>query len=195
MGRLLGVSSSVGDDFSRSIQSDGAECVARFTRRLRSRWLYDSFAMMAFVLGVVFALAGALFGPLWGSLWNLTDVTFGATLALLIPRYVARDWIARRSGGPLKAADARRRSTGPALHCLCAARPYFPFNLSNDALGLTGSPLHHYVIATFVCMAPSVVAYGGSGMTDAERLAAKRMRCATACLHLVYSQPLGCCRD
>jgi len=46
---------------------------------------------VTFVPGVVFALAGsAPFEPMWGSLWNLTGATFGATLVLLIPRYVAR---------------------------------------------------------------------------------------------------------
>jgi rhodanese-related sulfurtransferase len=37
--------------------------------------------------------------------------------------------------------------------------PLFPFNLSNYVLGLTRIPVSHYVIATFVCMAPGAVAY------------------------------------
>ena len=37
--------------------------------------------------------------------------------------------------------------------------PLFPFNLSNYVLGLTRIPLHHYVIATLVCMVPGAVAY------------------------------------
>jgi uncharacterized membrane protein YdjX (TVP38/TMEM64 family) len=41
-----------------------------------------AFAAVAFIPGVVFAIAGgALFGPLWGTLWNLTGATLGATLA------------------------------------------------------------------------------------------------------------------
>ena len=52
-----------------------------------------------FVPGSVLTLAGgARFGPIWGTLWNLTGATFGATLAFLIARYVASDWVAARSG-------------------------------------------------------------------------------------------------
>jgi rhodanese-related sulfurtransferase len=35
----------------------------------------------------------------------------------------------------------------------------FPFNLSNYLLGLTGIPLHQYVLATLVCMVPGGIAY------------------------------------
>jgi rhodanese-related sulfurtransferase len=41
--------------------------------------------------------------------------------------------------------------------------PLFPFNLSNYALGLTRIPLSHYVVATFICMAPGAVAYNWLG--------------------------------
>jgi rhodanese-related sulfurtransferase len=37
--------------------------------------------------------------------------------------------------------------------------PLFPFNLSNYVLGLTRIPLHHYVLATLVCMIPGTLAY------------------------------------
>src|SRR6516165_7571355 len=62
-----------------------------------------SFATVALVPGVVFALAGgALFGPFWGSLWNLAGATLGATLAFLVARYIAGDWVTRKAGGLLK---------------------------------------------------------------------------------------------
>jgi uncharacterized membrane protein YdjX (TVP38/TMEM64 family) len=60
-------------------------------------------ATVAFVPGVVFALAGgALFGAFWGSLWNLAGATLGATLAFLIASYISGDWAARKAGGLLK---------------------------------------------------------------------------------------------
>jgi uncharacterized membrane protein YdjX (TVP38/TMEM64 family) len=60
-------------------------------------------ATVLFLPGAIFGLAGgALFGPLWGSAWNLAGATLGATLAFLTARYVASDWVARRSGGRLK---------------------------------------------------------------------------------------------
>jgi uncharacterized membrane protein YdjX (TVP38/TMEM64 family)/rhodanese-related sulfurtransferase len=117
-------------------------------------------ATVAFAPGVVFALAGgALFGPFWGSLWNLTGATLGATLAFLVARYVAGDWVARRAGGLLKRVIDGVDAEGWRFIAFVRLVPLFPFNLSNYVLGLTRISLHHYVIATFVCMMPGAVAY------------------------------------
>jgi uncharacterized membrane protein YdjX (TVP38/TMEM64 family)/rhodanese-related sulfurtransferase len=117
-------------------------------------------ATVAFVPGLIFALAGgALFGPLWGSLWNLMGATFGATLAFLIARYIAGDWVARRAGGLLKRVIDGVDAEGWRFIAFVRLVPLFPFNLSNYVLGLTRIPLHHYVIATFVCMMPGAVAF------------------------------------
>jgi len=117
-------------------------------------------ATVAFVPGVIFALAGgALFGPLWGSLWNLLGATLGATLAFLVARYMAGDWVERKAGGFLKRLIAGVDAEGWRFVAFVRLVPLFPFNLSNYVLGLTRIPFHHYVIATLVCMAPGSVAY------------------------------------
>jgi rhodanese-related sulfurtransferase len=51
--------------------------------------------------------------------------------------------------------------------------PLFPFNLTNYALGLTRIPLHQYILASLVCMAPGTIAYtwlgyAGRGVLTAE---------------------------
>jgi uncharacterized membrane protein YdjX (TVP38/TMEM64 family) len=62
---------------------------------------------VAFLPGALLALAGgALFGPVWGSLLNLVGATIGASLAFLIARYLAGDWIARKTGGRLRRRSA-----------------------------------------------------------------------------------------
>lgn len=117
-------------------------------------------AAVAFVPGVIFALAGgALFGPLWGSLWNLLGATLGATLAFLVARYIARDWVERKAGGLLKRLIDGVDAEGWRFVAFVRLVPLFPFNLSNYVLGLTRIPLHHYVIATLLCMAPGTAAY------------------------------------
>src|SRR3984893_2465966 len=117
-------------------------------------------ATVAFVPGVVFSLAGgALFGPLWGSLWNLTGATLGAILAFLVARYIAGDWVARKSGGLLKRLIDGIDAEGWRFVAFVRLVPLFSFNLSNYALGTTPLPFHHYVIATIVCMVPGAVAY------------------------------------
>jgi uncharacterized membrane protein YdjX (TVP38/TMEM64 family) len=117
-------------------------------------------ATVAFVPGVVFSLVGgALFGPSWGTLWNLTGAMLGATLAFLIARYVAGDWVTRKAGGLLKRLIDGVDVEGWRFVAFVRLVPLFPFNLSNYALGLTRVPLHHYVIASLVCMVPGAIAY------------------------------------
>jgi uncharacterized membrane protein YdjX (TVP38/TMEM64 family)/rhodanese-related sulfurtransferase len=136
-------------------------------------------ATVAFAPGIVFALAGgALFGPVWGTIRNLTGATLGATLAFLIARYLAGDWVTRKAGGLVKRLIDGVDAEGWRFVAFVRLVPLFPFNLSNYALGLTRILLHHYVIASFACMAPGAAAYiwlgyagrgALAGQTDAVR--------------------------
>jgi uncharacterized membrane protein YdjX (TVP38/TMEM64 family)/rhodanese-related sulfurtransferase len=117
-------------------------------------------ATVAFVPGAIFGVAGgALFGPLWGSIWNLLGATLGATLAFLAARYLAADWVAGKAGGRLKRLIDGVEAEGWRFVAFVRLVPLFAFNLSNYMLGLTRIPLHHYVLASFVCMAPGTLAY------------------------------------
>jgi uncharacterized membrane protein YdjX (TVP38/TMEM64 family)/rhodanese-related sulfurtransferase len=117
-------------------------------------------AVVAFVPGSIFGLAGgALFGPLLGSVLNLSGATLGATLAFLVARYLAADWVARRASGRLKQLIEGVEEEGWRFVAFVRLVPLFPFNLSNYALGLTRIPLHHYVLASIVFMAPGTIAY------------------------------------
>ena len=117
-------------------------------------------ATVAFFPGAIFSVAGgALFGPIWGSLWNLLGATLGATLAFLVARYIVGDWVERKAGRLLKRLIEGVDAEGWRFVAFVRLVPLFPFNLSNYVLGLTRIPLHHYVIATLVCMVPGVVAY------------------------------------
>jgi uncharacterized membrane protein YdjX (TVP38/TMEM64 family)/rhodanese-related sulfurtransferase len=127
---------------------------------------------VAFVPGVLFALAGgALFGPFWGSIWNLTGATLGATLAFLAARYIAGEWVTRKAGGLLKRLIDGVDAEGWRFVAFVRLVPLFPFNFSNYALGLTHIPVHHYVIATLVCMVPGAIAYTWLGHAGRGALA------------------------
>jgi uncharacterized membrane protein YdjX (TVP38/TMEM64 family)/rhodanese-related sulfurtransferase len=122
--------------------------------------IFYALATVAFVPGTIFALVGgALFGPVWGSLWNLLGATFGATLAFLVARYIVGDWVRHKAAGLLKRLINGVDAEGWRFVAFVRLVPLFPFNLSNYVLGLTRIPLHHYVIATLVCMVPGTVAY------------------------------------
>jgi uncharacterized membrane protein YdjX (TVP38/TMEM64 family) len=126
-------------------------------------------ATVAFLPGAIFGLAGgALFGPAWGCLWNLIGATLGATLAFLAARYIAGDWVARRTGGRLKELVEGVEAEGWRFVAFVRLVPLFPFNLLNYALGLTRIRLDHYVLASVVAMLPGTLAYAWLGHAGSE---------------------------
>lgn len=142
--------------------------VARLDAWVASLGLLAPFAFVAlytaatviFMPGIVFALAGgALFGPVWGSVLNLLGATLGASIAFLIARYLAGDWVQRKSGGFLKRLMDGVESEGWRFVALVRLAPLFPFNLTNYALGLTRISFASYVVTSLLCMIPGAIAY------------------------------------
>lgn len=131
-----------------------------------------AFGTALFVPGAAFGLAGgALFGPVLGSVLNLTGATLGATLAFLIARYLAADWVNRKAGGRLKQLIDGVEAEGWRFVAFMRLVPLFPFNLSNYALGLTRIPLSHYVLASFIAMSPGTIAFTWLGHAGRGALA------------------------
>jgi len=129
-------------------------------------------ATVLFLPGAVLTLAaGALFGAVPGALYSLTGATLGATLAFVIARYLAADWVARRAGGRLKQLIEGVEAEGWRFVAFVRLVPLFPFNLMNYALGLTRIPLLAYAAASFVCMFPGALAYAWLGHAGREALA------------------------
>lgn len=127
---------------------------------------------VALLPGVLFALAGgALFGPVWGALLNLAGATIGASLAFVVARYLASDWVARRIGGRLRRLIEGVEAEGWRFVAFVRLVPLFPFNLTNYALGLTRIGFLPYVIASLVAMTPGAVAYTWLGHAGREALA------------------------
>jgi len=134
--------------------------------------LIYALAAVFFLPGSVLTLAGgALFGPVWGTVYNLAGATIGATLAFLVARYLASEWVEQKTGGRLKQLKNGVEGEGWRFVAFVRLVPLFPFNLLNYALGLTRIKLSHYVIATFVCMAPAGFAYTYLGYAGREAVA------------------------
>jgi len=114
---------------------------------------------------------GSLFGPVLGTFVNLTGATLGATIAFLISRYLASDWVEEKSGGRLKRLKEGVESEGWRFVAFVRLVPIFPFNLLNYALGLTRIRLLHYVIASYLCMLPGAIAYTYLGYAGREAVA------------------------
>lgn len=129
-------------------------------------------ATVLFLPGSVMTLAGgALFGPVLGTFYNLTGATIGATVAFVIARYLASDWVAEKTGGRLKQLINGVESEGWRFVAFVRLVPLFPFNLLNYALGLTRIKLSHYIIASYICMLPGAFAYTYLGYAGREAVA------------------------
>ncbi|MBT3790326.1 MAG: TVP38/TMEM64 family protein [Alphaproteobacteria bacterium] len=113
-------------------------------------------------------LAGALFGPVFGGIYALLGATIGATLSFLIARYIAGDLATSKFGGKLGHIKEGVDAEGWRFVALVRLVPLFPFNILNYLMGLTAIPLKHYVLASFICMAPGTGAYAYAGYAGRE---------------------------
>lgn len=105
-------------------------------------------------------LGGILFGPIWGTVYVLFGATVGASVAFLVARYMGRGWVEGFvKGGKLKDLDEKVQKQGWKIVAFTRLIPLFPFNFLNYAFGLTNVRFIHYVIATFIFMAPGAAAY------------------------------------
>ncbi len=158
--------------------------------------------MFVYIVGTVFflpgavltLLGGALFGPVLGTAYNLTAATIGAMLSFLVARYLASDWVEKKTGGKLKQLMHGVENEGWRFVAFTRLVPLFPFNLLNYGLGLTKIKFSHYSIATYIFMLPGAIAYtylgyiGKEAATGGEGLVQKAML-ALALLGLVAFLP------
>ncbi|MBD3670994.1 MAG: VTT domain-containing protein [Gammaproteobacteria bacterium] len=125
-----------------------------------------------FFPGSVLTLAGgAMFGPVLGTLLNLTGATLGATLAFLVARYLAADWVEARSSGHLGQLKRGVEAEGWRFVAFVRLVPLFPFNALNYALGLTRLNLFTYIWASWLFMLPGAIAYTYLGYAGREAVA------------------------
>ncbi|MGK7949167.1 MAG: TVP38/TMEM64 family protein [Xenococcaceae cyanobacterium] len=141
-----------------------------------------------YILATIFLLSGAvltlgagtIFGVVKGSILVSVASTLAATVAFLIGRYLARDWVAKQieNQPKFKAIDAATEREGWKIVGLTRLSPVFPFVFLNYAFGLTKVSLQDYVIASWIGMMPGTIMYvylgsigkaaSGGGKTPAE---------------------------
>lgn len=123
---------------------------------------------VAFIPGLVVTLmAGLAFGPWWGTAIVSVSSTFGATLAFLVARYLAKDavegmlskqaWFEKFKGG--------LEESGFNFVVFVRLVPLFPFNGLNYACGLVPLKLRDYVLGSALGMLPGTFAYVYLGAT------------------------------
>lgn len=133
--------------------------------------LVYALATVLFLPGSILTLAGgALFGPFFGTFYSLTGASIGATLAFLVARYLASDWVRRKAGDKLTKMINGVEEEGWKFVAFTRLVPLFPFNLLNYALGLTRINFLHYVVTTYICMLPGAFAYTWLGYAGREAI-------------------------
>jgi uncharacterized membrane protein YdjX (TVP38/TMEM64 family) len=123
--------------------------------------LIYALAPVLFLPGLPITIAGGiLFGPFWGVVYTITGATIGASLAFLVARYAARDWVAAKLTGPKwEKLDSEVARQGWKVVAFTRLIPAFPFNLLNYAFGLTKVHFVHYMVASFIFMLPACIAF------------------------------------
>jgi uncharacterized membrane protein YdjX (TVP38/TMEM64 family) len=117
-----------------------------------------------FLPGSVLTLAaGALFGPFTGALLSLIGATIGATVAFLVTRYLAAEWVERRVSGRLQEIKEGVEREGWRFVAFVRLVPLFPFNLFNYAFGLTRLSVQTFAVTSSITMAPGAFAYAYLG--------------------------------
>lgn len=109
--------------------------------------------------------AGAVFGVARAFVAVSVGATLGATVAFLVGRHLARDWVAARLAehASLRRIDEAVARDGWKIVLLTRLSPAFPFVLLNYAFGLTRVSLRDYVLASWIGMMPAIVLYAYIG--------------------------------
>ncbi len=123
--------------------------------------LIYSLAPVLFLPGLPLTIVGGIvFGPVWGVFYTIVGATIGASLAFLVARYGARDWISAKLTGPKwEKLDSEVAQHGWKVVAFTRLIPAFPFNLLNYAFGLTKVSFLQYAVTSFICMLPGCIAF------------------------------------
>ncbi len=106
---------------------------------------------------------GALFGFGLGTLLVSFASTLGATLAMLLARYLLRESVQAKFGARLKAIDAGLEREGAFYLFALRLVPVFPFFLVNLTLGLTRLPARTFFWVSQLGMLPATAVYVYAG--------------------------------
>ena len=106
---------------------------------------------------------GALFGLGWGLLLVSFASSLGATLAMLISRFLLRDWVQKRFGRRLKPLNDGIEREGAFYLFALRLVPAFPFFMINLAMGLTRIKARTFWWVSQLGMLPGTFVYVNAG--------------------------------
>ncbi|MFT5211129.1 MAG: dihydrolipoamide dehydrogenase [Flavobacterium sp.] len=107
--------------------------------------------------------AGAIFGVAWGLLIVSFASTIGATLAMLVSRFVLREQVMRSFGDKLKAIDKGIEKDGAFYLFTLRLVPAFPFFAINLLMGLTKISVPVFFIVSQIGMLAGTLVFINAG--------------------------------
>ncbi|MGM3387870.1 FAD-dependent oxidoreductase [Stutzerimonas stutzeri] len=126
---------------------------------------YVALTVLSFPGTVVLTiLAGALFGLLGGTLLVSFASNLGALIAMLISRFLLRDWVQRRFSKQIASINRGLERDGAFYLFSLRLIPIVPFVLLNPALGLTRVGIWTFWWTTQAGMLPGNVVYVNAGL-------------------------------
>jgi pyruvate/2-oxoglutarate dehydrogenase complex dihydrolipoamide dehydrogenase (E3) component/uncharacterized membrane protein YdjX (TVP38/TMEM64 family) len=108
-------------------------------------------------------LGGALFGITIGTILVSFASSLGALFALLVSRYLLRDFVQKKFGGRLKPINAGIAREGAFYLFTLRLVPVFPYFLINLAMGLTPMRASIFYIVSQIGMLATTILYVNAG--------------------------------
>ncbi|WP_155019522.1 TVP38/TMEM64 family protein [Enterobacter hormaechei] len=135
---------------------------------LQSALIYFAVYVLVSALSIPGAALLTLLGGAIFSLWEAMLLvslasTLGATLAMLVSRYLLRDWVQRRFAAQMNTIDVGMVRDGARYLFALRLMPLFPFFLVNLLMGLTRIQVRHYWWVSQLAMLPATVIYLNAG--------------------------------
>ncbi|WP_144883150.1 TVP38/TMEM64 family protein [Leclercia adecarboxylata] len=108
-------------------------------------------------------LGGALYGLWPGILLVSFASTLGATLAMLVSRYLLRDWVQHRFAGQMRTVNDGVARDGAFYLFALRLMPLFPFFVVNLLAGVTRLGVWRYWWVSQLGMLPGAIVYLNAG--------------------------------
>jgi len=158
-------------DFLKSSQAELAELVKDrpLISGLAFFGVYIAVTALSLPGAAIMTLAaGAIFGIAWGLLIVSFASTIGATLAMLVSRFVLRDQVMKSFGGKLKAIDEGIEKDGAFYLFTLRLVPAFPFFAINLLMGLTKVSVPVFFLVSQIGMLPGTLVFINAGTQLAQ---------------------------
>jgi dihydrolipoamide dehydrogenase len=112
--------------------------------------------------------AGAVFGLLWGLVLVSFASTIGATLAMLVSRFILREQVLKRFGNQMSKIDQGVQRDGAFYLFTLRLVPAFPFFAINLLMGLTSIPVLTFFFVSQVGMLAGTFVFVNAGTQLAQ---------------------------